>query len=92
MEFDWTHSPPESDGLQQKDIAEAFEDPFNLRLLPDSNSSRESRYYMLGRSVSGAPIFCVFWTDGKKYRVIFARRMTADEETFYERKNNELTA
>ena len=51
---------------------------------------REARYFLLGRAISNRLIFTVFWTDGKRYRVIFSRVMTPEEETFYERKNSEL--
>jgi len=40
--------------------------------------------------MSGRGVFAVFWTDGKRYRVIFAREMTPEEIQFYERKNTEL--
>ena len=40
--------------------------------------------------MSGRPIFTVFWTDGKAYRVLFSRDMTPEEVHFYERKNSEL--
>jgi len=91
MEFDWIEAPFDLKPLPPKEIEESFEDPFSLRILPDSHSSTEARYFNLGKSMSGVPIFSVFWTDGKSYRVIFAREMAAEELHFYERKNNELT-
>jgi len=33
--------------------------------------------------------FPFFWTDGKRYRVIYARPMTTEEAYFYERKKAE---
>ena len=37
MEFDWNNPPFELDGsLTVRDIEESFEDPFAIRLLPDS--------------------------------------------------------
>lgn len=90
MDFDWigvsfdlTHLPP-------KDIEESFEDPFSLKLLPDDNNEGSgARYYNLGKSLNGRPVFSVFWTDGKHYRVIFAREMTAVEADFFDRKKAE---
>ena len=59
-----------------------------VALLPDTDSA-EARYFNLGRSADGTGIFSVFWTDGKSFRVIAARRMTRDEENFFDRKNDE---
>jgi uncharacterized DUF497 family protein len=58
--------------------------------MPDEQGSgSEARYYNLGKSLQGHPVFSVFWTDGKRYRVIFARLMTAAEHEFFERKKAE---
>jgi len=88
MEFDWLEAPFDLKALSPRAIEESFEDPFSLRLLPDTESD-EARYFNLGRSADGAGIFSVFWTDGKSFRVIAARRMTRDEENFFDRKNDE---
>ena len=92
MEFDWTGLFPEAHGISKKEVEESFEDPFSLRIMPDTDelSGREARYFCLGRSVSGMALFSVFWTDGKLYRIIFSRPMAPDEETFFERKGSEL--
>jgi len=86
MEFDWAENPFVPQETSPKEIEETFEDPFSIRLMPelDEAGSREARYFILGRA-----IFSVFWTDGKRYRVIFSRLMTPEEETFYDRKNSE---
>ena len=91
MDFDWLDAPFDLRKISPKEIEESFEDPFSLKLLPDGNLSAErARYFNLGRSIGNKGVFSVFWTDGKKYRVIFSREMTADENTFYERKNSEM--
>jgi len=92
MEFDWTSHGFVPGEISKREIEESFEDPFSLRLLPDLEEvdGREARYFLLGRAISNRLIFTVFWTDGKRYRVIFSRVMTPEEETFYERKNSEL--
>ena len=91
MEFDWLDAPFDLRKVPPKEIEESFEDPFSLRLLPEvTTESGEARYFNLGKSISDRGIFSVFWTDGKKYRVIFAREMTPEEAVFYERKNSEL--
>ena len=91
MDFDWIDVSFDLTKLTPKDIEEAFEDPFSLKLLPDNNdgAGADSRYYNLGMALSGGPVFSVFWTDGKRYRVIYARPMTREELNFYERKRAE---
>jgi uncharacterized DUF497 family protein len=91
MEFEWSGSGRESGDLPAKEIEESFEDPFSIRLLPDVDEAdgREARYFILGRAVSGRALFTVFWTDGKRYRVVFSRLMSPEEEAFYDRKNSE---
>jgi uncharacterized protein len=90
MDFDWISPPFDLGALPPKDIEEAFEDPFSLKLLPDTSAEdAQARYFCLGKSLSGAAIFSVFWTDGKRYRVIYARYMTPEESYFYERKKAE---
>ncbi len=89
MEFDWNSFSPEE--ISRKEIEESFEDPFSIRIMPeiDEEAGREARYFILGRSISNRAIFSIFWTDGKRYRVVFSRLMTSEEETFYDRKNSE---
>ncbi len=91
MDFDWLDAPFDLKALPPREIEESFEDPFSLRLLPETeNAAAEARYFCLGKTIANHPIFSLFWTDGKKYRVLFARPMTADELSFYERKNVEF--
>lgn len=90
MDFDWLDVSFDLTPVPPKDIEESFEDPFSLKLLPDEpGESLAARYYCLGKSLGGRAIFSVFWTDGKRYRVIFAREMTASETEFFERKKAE---
>ncbi|HTH49642.1 MAG TPA: hypothetical protein VMB21_19165 [Candidatus Limnocylindria bacterium] len=88
MEFDWNNSPFALDGsLTGRDIEESFEDPFAVRLLPDSpRFAVQSRYFNFGRSASGTGIFSVYRTNGRLVRVICARVFTDAEEFFYQRK------
>ncbi len=91
MDFDWIDVPFELRKIAPKEIEESFEDPFSIRLFPENAEAPEhARYFNLGRSVSERGIFTLFWTDGKRYRAICAREMTAEELSFYERKNLEL--
>jgi len=91
MEFEWNNLTPADLDISRKEIEESFEDPFSIRLLPelDGAQAREARYFCLGRAISGRALFTAFWTDGKRYRVVFARLLTPEEETFYDRKNSE---
>jgi len=88
MEFDWAlHKKAD---LSQEQIAESFEDPFSLRLLPDANRfALQNRFFSLGSSNAGQGIFSVYTSTGKIVRVITARLMTEEETYFYERKSKE---
>ena len=90
MEFDWLDAPFDLKTIPPKEIEESFEDPFSLRMMPESGGDTEARYFNLGKSITGRPVFTVFWTDGKAHRVIYARDMTPEEVNFFDRKNLEL--
>jgi uncharacterized DUF497 family protein len=91
MDFDWNQSPFERDGsLKEREIEESFEDPFAVRLLPDSaRFAVQARYFNLGRSALGQGVFSVYRTNGRVVRVIAARLFTEEENFFYLRKVNE---
>lgn len=88
MEFDWSNLPFSLDSsLTQQDIEESFEDPFAVRLLPDSpRFSVQARFFNLGVSASGTGIFSVYRTNGKLTRVIYARPFQPEERFVYQRK------
>ena len=88
MEFDWNNTPFEWDGsLTSRDVEESFEDPFAVRLLPDSaRFSAQARFFNLGKSSSGIGIFSVYRTNGKSVRVIHARPFEPEEKFFHQRK------
>lgn len=88
MEFDWNNPPFALDSsLSQRDIEESFEDPFALRLMPDSTRfAVQARYFNLGMTAGGLGVFSVYRTNGKQVRVILARPFEADERFFYQRK------
>ena len=91
MEFDWSNPPFNlNSSLTIQDIEESFEDPFVVRLLPDSSRfAIQSRYFNLGASASGSGIFSVYRTNGKSIRVLFARPFESEEKFFYQRKMNQ---
>lgn len=88
MEFDWNNPPLEMDSsLTPREIEESFEDPFAIKLLPDSaRFSAQSRYFNLGKSAGGEGIFSLYRTNGKLIRVIYARPFQPEERYFYQRK------
>jgi uncharacterized DUF497 family protein len=94
MEFDWENLPFELDrSLTPRDVEESFEDPFAVRLLPDSGRfAVQSRYFNMGRSANGAGIFSVYRTNGRQIRVICARPFTPEEQFFYQKKLNQSLA
>ena len=94
MEFEW-NSPPFtlSRSLTIEDVEESFEDPFAVRLLPDSSRfAAQARYFNLGMSASGKGVFSVYRTNGKLVRVIFARPFEPEERFFYQRKMDQTLA
>jgi uncharacterized protein len=89
MEFDWNNAPFES-SLTQREIEESFEDPFAIRLMPDSSRfSVQARFFNLGVSASGIGIFSVYRANGRLIRVLQARAFELEEQFFYQRKVNQ---
>jgi len=88
MEFDWNNPPFNlSPSLTLGLIEESFEDPFAVRLLPDSPRFEvQARFFNLGVAASGQGIFTVFRTNGKQARVIFARPFEPEEKFLYQRR------
>jgi len=91
MDHDWNNPPFNLSGsVAIKDIEESFEDPFAIRLLPDSaRFSAQARYFNLGVAVNGTGIFSVYRTNGKSVRVIHARQFEPEERFFYQRQMNQ---
>jgi uncharacterized DUF497 family protein len=91
MELDLIDVHFDLKSIKPRELEEALEDPFGVRLLPDhQHDGAESRYYALGRTVADRYLFLCFWTDGKRTRVITARPMSEGEQRFYERKYAEF--
>jgi uncharacterized DUF497 family protein len=91
MDFDWINPAFDLKRFPTpKDIEESFEDPFSIRLMPNSaRFSTQARYINLGRTLAGKGIFSVYRSDGKTHRVIASRPMTDEENYFYERRLSE---
>jgi len=94
MEFDWNNPPFNLDSsLTLQEIEESFEDPFAIRLLPDSpRFSVQTRFFNLGVSVTGAGIFSVYRTNGKQVRILHARPFEPEERFFYQKKLDQTLA
>ncbi|MGA2177500.1 MAG: hypothetical protein ABSH38_21205 [Verrucomicrobiota bacterium] len=94
MEFDWNNPPFNLEtSLSLQIIEESFEDPFAVRLLPDSpRFAVQARFFNLGMAADGTGVFTVFRTNGKQARVIFARPFEPEERFFYQRKLNQTLA
>ena len=94
MEFDWNNPPFELDSsLSQREVEESFEDPFAVKLLPDSpRFAVQARFFNLGMSANGLGIFSVYRTNGKQVRIIFARPVQPEERFFYQRKMDQTLA
>ncbi len=94
MEFDWTNPPFNLDSsLTLQEIEESFEDPFAIRLLPDSpRFSVQTRFFNLGVSAGGTGVFSVYRTNGKQVRVIHARPFQPEERFFYQKKLDQTLA
>jgi uncharacterized DUF497 family protein len=88
MDFDWNNPPFNLDPvLSLEHIEESFEDPFAVRLLPDSpRFEAQARFFNLGVATNGLGVFTVFRTNGKQARVIFARPFEAEEKFLYQRQ------
>jgi uncharacterized DUF497 family protein len=88
MEFDWNNPPFALDSsLSQREIEESFEDPFAVKLLPDTpRFAVQARFFNLGMTASGTGIFSVYRTNGKLVRIIYARPFQPEERFFYQRK------
>ena len=94
MEFDWLNVPFEwQDGLTMLDVEESFEDPFAVKLLPDSpRFATQARFFNLGKSADGLGVFSVYRTNGKQFRVLYARAFEPEETFFYQKHQNQMLA
>ena len=94
MEFDWNNPPFNLESsLTLQEIEESFEDPFAIRLLPDSpRFGVQARFFNLGMSAGGLGIVSVYRTNGKSVRVLHARAFDPEERFFYQRKMDQTLA
>ena len=87
MEFDWNNPPFELGSLNQREIEESFEDPFAVRLMPDSpRFAVQARFFNLGMSAGGLGIYSIYRTNGRLIRVLMSRSFEPEERFFYQKK------
>ena len=73
--------------MSQREIEESFEDPFAVRLMPDSpRFNVQARFFNLGMSAGGVGVFSVYRANGRQVRVLQARVFEPEERYFYQRK------
>ncbi len=73
--------------MTQREIEESFEDPFAVRLMPDTpRFGVQARFFNLGLSAGGVGIYSVYRTNGRQVRVLLARPFAPEERFFYQRK------
>jgi len=93
MEFDWNNLPFELGSLTQREIEESFEDPFAVRLMPDTpRFGVQARFFNLGMSATGVGVYSVYRTNGRQVRVLLARVFEPEERFFYQRKMDQTLA
>jgi len=92
MEFDWeSHNSRPEGSLKARDVEESFEDPFAVRLLPDTTRfAEQARYINLGLASRGQGIFTVYRANGKQLQIILARMFEPEEKFFYEKQQTKL--
>ncbi|MEZ5405667.1 MAG: hypothetical protein R3F23_05655 [Verrucomicrobiia bacterium] len=90
MEFDWSLVPTLSEQNRQQ-IEECFEDPFNLKLMPEEPLAKDHhRFFCLGKDTAQNGWFVVYTTNGKQHRILTARPLSESENHYYERKLREV--
>ena len=94
MEFDWLNVAfGWNGGLTMLDVEESFEDPFAVKLLPESpRFATQARFFNFGRSARGTGVFSVYRTNGKQFRVLFARSFEPEETFLYQKHQSQLLA
>jgi len=92
MEFDWeSHNSRPEGSLKARDVEESFEDPFAVRLMPDTmRFAQQARYINLGRASKGQGVFTVYRANGKQLQIILARSFEPEEKFFYEKQQAKL--
>jgi uncharacterized DUF497 family protein len=89
--FDWDAGNRDKNWQKhQVSTGECEEVFFNLPLLGNSpgRSANERRYFALGQTNAGRPIFIAFTVRSEKIRVISARDMSENERDIYDQSGS----
>lgn len=93
MEFDWNNPSFELGSLTQREVEESFEDPFAVKLMPDTpRFGVQARFFNFGMSAGGTGIYSVYRANGRQVRVMLARQFEPEERFFYQRKMSHTLA
>ena len=86
MEIDVLNVNFDLSKITPQEIEECLEDPYALRVLPDvDHGPKQTRYYLIGKTLSGRALFLSFVTNGKSARIVFARDAGEMEANYYDR-------
>lgn len=93
MEFDWNNPSFELGSLTQREVEESFEDPFAVKLMPDTpRFGVQARFFNLGMSAGGTGVYSVYRANGRQVRVVLARQFEPEERFLYQRKMSQTLA
>lgn len=71
-------------GIDFREAATAFYDPFSTTFPDDSHSDEEQRFLTIGASVRGSILVIAHTEESDTIRIISARQATPSERRFYE--------
>ncbi len=90
MEIDVLNPAFDLTEVSPLEIEEALEDPYALRILPDvDHGAKQTRYYLIAKTLLDRALFISFSTNGKIARIIFARDASKMETGVYDRTQAE---
>jgi len=86
MEIDVLNAAFDLSQITPLEIEECLEDPYALRVLPDvEHGAKQTRYYLVAKTLLDRALFLSFTTNGKIARIIYARNASGLETGYYER-------
>jgi uncharacterized DUF497 family protein len=91
VKFDWDEIKNQANirnhGIDFRDAAYVFSDPFSLSIPDDEHSEDEERWVLLGKDLNGQTLLVVHtFRRHDVTRIISARRATPTERQTYERR------
>jgi uncharacterized DUF497 family protein len=88
MKFEWDENKNQLNirkhGINFRDAAYVFSDPFALNIPDDEHSNNEERWLLLGQNLNNQLLLVVHtFRCGEVIRIISARKATANEKATY---------